>query len=523
MTPKLVAVTTVKALPEGKPTLVKEGKRRLACVRRKGRVDAFEDACPHEGHPLSMGLVRDGVLTCPWHNWKFELDTGHCLFGGESARKVPCEVHEGEVFVGQTREGERARMVRDVRRSLFDGRVDGVVREGLRLAALDPLAPYDVMLEASLETSRFGLGEEACALEAARALVAAEVLSAAEGLALAASGLVKSVAGRAALEAPKGAFSADRDELLDALLEERRDEAVLRAFADTRPFEEVVADTFLPFVSLKLFDGGLALVRIVRAEGLVRAFPHREAEVRAAVARMLAWASPRSDLPTWRATRSGIAEALRGDTEPSSILEPTDERSLVEALLHSEKRAVATVLERVRSGDLSPGIFAATSHAARSRLVHYDRAWSTRVGSTVTTSEPVTALAFAHSLEKLASSGTFAGRALRPLAVQAAGLVGRLSRLTNPVPEAEPGAHAARSSRELLRALVFESALAEASPSEALLAAATLSEVANDTPLAPLAPLVAPLLDEPRGGRLVRLAANAERVVRTRKPHEGVD
>ncbi len=522
MTPKLVAVTTVKALPEGKPTLVKEGKRRLACVRRKGRVDAFEDACPHEGHPLSMGLVRDGVLTCPWHNWKFELDTGHCLFGGESARKVPCEVHEGEVFVGATREGERARMVRDVRRSLFDGRVDGVVREGLRLAALDPLAPYEVMLEASLETSRFGLGEEACAVEAARALVSAEVLTAAEGLAVAASGLVKSVAGRSALDAPKGSFPVDRDELLDALLEERRDEAVLRALADTRPFEQIVADTFLPFVSLKLFDGGLALVRIVRAEGLVRAFPHREPEVRAAVARMLAWASPRSDLPTWRATRSGIAEALRGDTESSSTYAPVavDEGALVEALLHSEKRAVSTVLERLRAGDVSTGIFAAASHAARSRLVHYDSAWSTRVGSTVTVGEPVTALAFAHSLEKIAHSGKFAGRALRPLAVQAAGLVGRLARLTTSASRAAYGVRESRSSRELLRALVFESTLAEANPSEALLVAATLLEITKG---ADLAPLVAPLLDEPSGMRLVRLAANAERVVRTRKPHEGVD
>ena len=67
---------------------------------------------------------------------------------------------------------------------------------------------------------------------------------------------------------------------------------------------------------------------------------------------------------------------------------------------------------------------------------------------------------------------------------------------------------------------MFESALAEANPSEALLVAATLLEITKG---ADLAPVVAPLLDEPSGMRLVRLAANAERVVRTRKPHEGVD
>jgi len=523
VTKKLVAVTTVKALPEGKPTLVKQGKRRLACVRRRSRVDTFEDACPHEGHPLSMGLVRDGVLTCPWHNWKFELETGHCLFGGESARKVPCEVHEGEVFVGASPEGERARMVRDVRRSLTDGRVDGVVREGLRLAAIEPLAPYDVMLEASLETARFGLGEEACSLVAARALVDAEVLTPAEGLAVAASGIVRAVAGRAPLEPTTRTFPADRDALLEALLEERRDEAVLRALADPRPLAELVDDTLLPFVSLKLFDGGLALVRLVRAEALVRTFPHHEAAVRAALVRMLAWATPRSDLPTWRATRAGIAEALRGAPRPLAGVEtpaPRGPSSLAEALLHSERRAVAAVLERLRGDESTRPIVAAGTHAATSRLERYDGAWSTRVGSTVTAEEPLTALAFAHALEALEPRARVVARALRPLVVQLAGLVGRLSRLTlDARPSLEPS-FVARTPRALLRELVLESALAEANPSGALLAAATLLEAARTVSLHPL---VAPLLTEPRGTRLVRLAANAERVVRTRKPHEGVD
>ena len=37
-----------------------------------------DGACPHNGGPLAEGLVRDGVVTCPWHWYSYELATGRC-------------------------------------------------------------------------------------------------------------------------------------------------------------------------------------------------------------------------------------------------------------------------------------------------------------------------------------------------------------------------------------------------------------------------------------------------------------
>jgi nitrite reductase/ring-hydroxylating ferredoxin subunit len=34
------------------------------------------DRCPHRDLRLSGGLVRDGLLTCPGHFWRFSLDDG---------------------------------------------------------------------------------------------------------------------------------------------------------------------------------------------------------------------------------------------------------------------------------------------------------------------------------------------------------------------------------------------------------------------------------------------------------------
>ena len=37
---------------------------------------AIGDTCPHMGTSLASGQVKDGVVECPWHHWRFELGTG---------------------------------------------------------------------------------------------------------------------------------------------------------------------------------------------------------------------------------------------------------------------------------------------------------------------------------------------------------------------------------------------------------------------------------------------------------------
>lgn len=39
-------------------------------------VYALDDRCPHKGGPLSEGIVHGNRVTCPLHNWVFDLSTG---------------------------------------------------------------------------------------------------------------------------------------------------------------------------------------------------------------------------------------------------------------------------------------------------------------------------------------------------------------------------------------------------------------------------------------------------------------
>ena len=67
-----------------------------------GSIRAVDNACPHEGYPLSKGDVRDGLITCPWHNYKFALADGRCVKGDEDVRCFDVRVDDGLVQIDVT-------------------------------------------------------------------------------------------------------------------------------------------------------------------------------------------------------------------------------------------------------------------------------------------------------------------------------------------------------------------------------------------------------------------------------------
>src|SRR5260221_9354043 len=76
--------------------------KRIALFRTPSGVFACDNRCPHQGYALVRGDVKDGVLTCAWHNWKFELGTGTCRHGGEDISTYPEGITYGQVPVDTT-------------------------------------------------------------------------------------------------------------------------------------------------------------------------------------------------------------------------------------------------------------------------------------------------------------------------------------------------------------------------------------------------------------------------------------
>lgn len=86
-------VTELDALgiaTHGPVTVVKDGDRIHACASR----------CPHMGYPMRKGTVREGVITCAWHNWEFDLDHGGCYRGAcDDLAIFPVRIANGRVSV----------------------------------------------------------------------------------------------------------------------------------------------------------------------------------------------------------------------------------------------------------------------------------------------------------------------------------------------------------------------------------------------------------------------------------------
>ncbi len=55
-------------------------KTHIGCIAifrtAEAEVFAATNNCPHKGGPLSEGIVHGQSVTCPLHNWVFDLNTG---------------------------------------------------------------------------------------------------------------------------------------------------------------------------------------------------------------------------------------------------------------------------------------------------------------------------------------------------------------------------------------------------------------------------------------------------------------
>ena len=142
--------------------VARAGGLQVLLISSDAGLFACANRCPHEGYPLSEGVLTDGcVLTCNWHNWKFDLARGETLVGGDRVRRFPVRVEAGRVLVDVSPEDpatRRARALAGVRRALEDEDQDRLVRETARLMKLgaDPAEAVGEAVAWSVERLEFG-------------------------------------------------------------------------------------------------------------------------------------------------------------------------------------------------------------------------------------------------------------------------------------------------------------------------------------------------------------------------------
>ena len=75
--PNWIDVGALDDIPPQGARVVKTARGCVALFRTAtDQVFALQDRCPHKGGPLSEGIVHGTRVTCPLHNWVFDLVTG---------------------------------------------------------------------------------------------------------------------------------------------------------------------------------------------------------------------------------------------------------------------------------------------------------------------------------------------------------------------------------------------------------------------------------------------------------------
>lgn len=94
-------IGTLGDIPQQGARLVKTSHGCIAIFRTaEDKVFALDDKCPHKGGPLSNGIQHGDAVTCPLHNWVFDLNTGEAQGADEGrVRTYPVKVEAGRILI----------------------------------------------------------------------------------------------------------------------------------------------------------------------------------------------------------------------------------------------------------------------------------------------------------------------------------------------------------------------------------------------------------------------------------------
>jgi nitrite reductase/ring-hydroxylating ferredoxin subunit len=96
----LVRAASLTELQEKGQLLVRLNQQPIALFYSNDRVYAIDNRCPHMGFPLHGSVCKDGIVTCPWHYARFDLDSGGTFDSwADDVRSFPVHIQDGEIWV----------------------------------------------------------------------------------------------------------------------------------------------------------------------------------------------------------------------------------------------------------------------------------------------------------------------------------------------------------------------------------------------------------------------------------------
>jgi len=90
----------IAEIPDNRARIVCLSGERVAVFKYDGKISAVSNVCRHQNGPLGEGKIVSGCITCPWHGYQYQPDTG--ASPPPFVEKVPTfnvRVINGRVFI----------------------------------------------------------------------------------------------------------------------------------------------------------------------------------------------------------------------------------------------------------------------------------------------------------------------------------------------------------------------------------------------------------------------------------------
>jgi NAD(P)H-dependent nitrite reductase small subunit len=95
-----VTVCKLEKFSENTARVVEANDSEVAVFNLDGELFAIDNSCAHKQQPLADGVVRDGIVTCPAHLWRYDVRTGERVDSpGWSVACYAVSVVDGDIVV----------------------------------------------------------------------------------------------------------------------------------------------------------------------------------------------------------------------------------------------------------------------------------------------------------------------------------------------------------------------------------------------------------------------------------------
>ncbi|HEX4123987.1 MAG TPA: Rieske (2Fe-2S) protein [Tepidisphaeraceae bacterium] len=102
--------------------VVKGTDRPIVVIAHLGKVYALDNRCPHLGFPLHKGTIRDGILTCHWHEARFDICSGCTLdLWADDTPAFDTRIAERQVYVCDMPRGQQDYAWRQLEKGMEQG------------------------------------------------------------------------------------------------------------------------------------------------------------------------------------------------------------------------------------------------------------------------------------------------------------------------------------------------------------------------------------------------------------------